>query len=165
MSNDQRRIRQFVGIARPGRKRAGQQIAHRVVWFRNVLIGVLSYNLLRKFPKGGRRLIRSLAMAALPAGYPVDVHFNPKYDPWDQRLCAVLDRDIFTAIGDGRAEVVTDHELGVEGPEVPADLRDPEVTDREPDRRMVGIEDPAAGGEREGGGGGVRGHGSHRAAC
>ncbi|BBX83632.1 flavin-containing monooxygenase [Mycolicibacterium aubagnense] len=91
------------------RKLLPRKVAHRIVWFRNVLIGVLSYNLLRKFPKGGRRLIRNRAMAALPPGYPVDVHFNPKYDPWDQRLCAVLDRDIFTAIGDGRAEVVTDH--------------------------------------------------------
>jgi cation diffusion facilitator CzcD-associated flavoprotein CzcO len=91
------------------RKVLPPKLAHRLVRFRNALIGVLSYNLLRKFPKGGRRLIRGRAAAALPPGYPVDVHFNPKYDPWDQRLCAVLDRDIFNTINSGRAEVVTDH--------------------------------------------------------
>ena len=35
---------------------------------------------------------------SLPAGYDVDTHFNPRYDPWDQRLCLVPDGDLFTAI-------------------------------------------------------------------
>jgi cation diffusion facilitator CzcD-associated flavoprotein CzcO len=91
------------------RKLLPRKIAHRLVWFRNVLISVLSYNLMRKYPEGARRLLRGRAVAALPPGYPVDVHFKPRYDPWDQRLCAVLDRDIFEAISEGRARVVTDH--------------------------------------------------------
>jgi cation diffusion facilitator CzcD-associated flavoprotein CzcO len=90
------------------RKLLPRKISHRLVWFRNVLISVLSYNAFRKFPNFARRLIRSRVVAALPAGYPVDVHFNPRYNPWDQRLCAVLDQDIFKAISDGRVEVVTD---------------------------------------------------------
>src|SRR6185503_14145704 len=45
----------------------------------------------------------------LPAGYDVKTHFTPKYNPWDQRLCLVPDADMFNAIKDGRAEVVTDH--------------------------------------------------------
>jgi cation diffusion facilitator CzcD-associated flavoprotein CzcO len=48
-------------------------------------------------------------VAALPEGYDVDVHFKPKYDPWDQRMCLVLDGDLFSHLSDGRAEVVTDH--------------------------------------------------------
>ena len=44
---------------------------------------------------------------ALPAGYPVELHFTPTYDPWDQRLCAAADGDLFTVLGDGRASVVT----------------------------------------------------------
>ena len=46
--------------------------------------------------------------APCPDGYDVDRHFNPKYDPWDQRLCLVPDGDLFEAISSGRAEVVTD---------------------------------------------------------
>jgi monooxygenase len=40
--------------------------------------------------------------------YPVDTHFNPPYEPWDQRLCLVPDGDFFRAIRAGEAEVVTD---------------------------------------------------------
>ena len=35
------------------------------------------------------RIVRSDAKRQLPKGYPVDVHFKPTYDPWDQRLCAI----------------------------------------------------------------------------
>ena len=52
--------------------------------------------------------IRSGAKRNLPEGYPVDVHFKPRYDPWDQRLCLILDNDLYEAIGDGRVDVVTD---------------------------------------------------------
>jgi monooxygenase len=41
--------------------------------------------------------------------YDVYTHFTPDYNPWDQRLCAVPDGDLFAAIREGRAEVVTDH--------------------------------------------------------
>ena len=44
----------------------------------------------------------------LPTGYPVDEHFNPTYSPWDQRLCVLPDGDLFKAIRDGNASVVTD---------------------------------------------------------
>jgi cation diffusion facilitator CzcD-associated flavoprotein CzcO len=54
-----------------------------------------------------RRLFRAGAIKQLPAGYAVDTHFNPRYDPWDQRLCLVPNGDLFRAIGDGSAEVVT----------------------------------------------------------
>jgi cation diffusion facilitator CzcD-associated flavoprotein CzcO len=60
----------------------------------------------------------------------VDTHFTPSYDPWDQRLCVVPDGDLFKAISDGRASVVTDHietftETGIElasGRELDADV-------------------------------------------
>jgi cation diffusion facilitator CzcD-associated flavoprotein CzcO len=44
----------------------------------------------------------------LPAGYDVEKHFHPRYDPWDQRLCVVPDGDLFKAISAGKASVVTD---------------------------------------------------------
>ncbi|WP_339846342.1 NAD(P)/FAD-dependent oxidoreductase [uncultured Halopseudomonas sp.] len=36
-------------------------------------------------------------------------HFTPSYNPWDERLCAVPDADLFEAINKGKASVVTDH--------------------------------------------------------
>jgi cation diffusion facilitator CzcD-associated flavoprotein CzcO len=55
-----------------------------------------------------RRYIRTRAIKKLPEGYPVDVHFNPRYDPWDQRVCLDADGDLFASIRDGATEVVTD---------------------------------------------------------
>jgi monooxygenase len=55
-----------------------------------------------------RKLIRRGVERNLPDGYDVDTHFNPRYNPWDQRLCLVPDSDLFEAIGSGKASVVTD---------------------------------------------------------
>jgi cation diffusion facilitator CzcD-associated flavoprotein CzcO len=38
----------------------------------------------------------------------VDTHFNPSYDPWDQRMCFVPDGDLFAAVRRGDADIVTD---------------------------------------------------------
>ena len=35
-------------------------------------------------------------------------HFTPKYMPWEERLCAVLDGDLFKVLASGQASVVTD---------------------------------------------------------
>jgi monooxygenase len=35
-------------------------------------------------------------------------HFTPKYMPWDERLCAVPDGDLFGVLASGEASVVTD---------------------------------------------------------
>ncbi|TJY63281.1 NAD(P)/FAD-dependent oxidoreductase [Sinimarinibacterium sp. CAU 1509] len=43
-------------------------------------------------------------------GESVDMrHFTPAYKPWDERLCAVPDADLFKVIKAGKASVVTDH--------------------------------------------------------
>ena len=36
-------------------------------------------------------------------------HFTPSYRPWQQRLAFVPDADLFKAVADGRASIVTDH--------------------------------------------------------
>ena len=54
----------------------------------------------------------------LPQGYDIATHFTPRYNPWDQRFCVVPDGDLFKAISDGTASVVTDtiERLHREGP-------------------------------------------------
>ncbi|SOC49830.1 Predicted flavoprotein CzcO associated with the cation diffusion facilitator CzcD [Blastococcus aggregatus] len=44
----------------------------------------------------------------LPEGFDIDKHFNPTYRPWQQRLAAVPEGDLFTALREGNASVVTD---------------------------------------------------------
>ncbi|AQT81006.1 FAD-containing monooxygenase EthA [Mycolicibacterium litorale] len=74
----------------------------------NIGKGRFIYNLCQRNPKLARRIIRAINVKALPQGYAVDTHFNPVYNPWDQRLCAVPDADLFRSIAQGKASVVTD---------------------------------------------------------
>ncbi|OBK74300.1 NAD(P)/FAD-dependent oxidoreductase [Mycobacterium sp. 1274761.0] len=83
--------------------------AYRVVRWFNAGFVMLVYALSRKTPGLIRWMLRRNAESNLPDGYPVDLHFKPKYDPWDQRMCLILDNDVYGAISAGRADVVTDH--------------------------------------------------------
>ena len=73
-----------------------------------VVLGLM-YLFARKSPSSASVLIRQPRHTNLPAGYDVDTHFKPRYNPWDQRMCLILDYDLYKAISDGRVEVVTDH--------------------------------------------------------
>jgi len=54
------------------------------------------------------RLIRSAQQRLLLDGYDIDMHLSPRYDPWDQRLCAVPDGYLFHALHRRTACIVTD---------------------------------------------------------
>ena len=77
-------------------------------WF-NALTTQGLYRLSRSRPALVKRMLRRQLEQELPAGYDIDTHFTPRYDPWDQRMCAVPEGDIFRAIRSGKASVVTDH--------------------------------------------------------
>jgi len=81
--------------------------AHSVIRWKNVLLMTLIYQLSKRAPNVMRRLLRKGAAARLPDGYALDTHFNPRYDPWDQRMCFVPDGDLFKAVRGGRASIVT----------------------------------------------------------
>ncbi|MDI9930724.1 NAD(P)/FAD-dependent oxidoreductase [Rhodococcus sp. IEGM 1354] len=83
-------------------------LVSRIIFWKNVIGNVVSYETAQKFPKLARRLIRRDIERELGNHLDVDTHFSPPYNPWDQRVCAVPDGDLFTALKDGRAEVVTD---------------------------------------------------------
>jgi monooxygenase len=44
----------------------------------------------------------------LPEGLDVDKHFTPRYRPWQQRIAIVPDGDLFAALREGKASIVTD---------------------------------------------------------
>jgi cation diffusion facilitator CzcD-associated flavoprotein CzcO len=96
------------GIAVRLRKLLGARRGYAVTRWKNVALTTLIYKLSRRRPDMIRGWIRQMAIKQLPDGYDVDTHFKPAYNPWDQRLCLVPDGDLFRAIRDGRASVVTD---------------------------------------------------------
>jgi monooxygenase len=110
--------------------RVPAKTAYTLVRWKNVAVGVANFQLSRRAPGLVKRFLRRAAKGRLPAGYDIDRHFAPRYNPWDQRLCVVPDGDLFRAVRDGRAEVVTDTidtftERGIRlssGAELPADV-------------------------------------------
>lgn len=82
--------------------------AYALTRWKNVLLGMFFYNLARKRPEVMKRLIARGVRHELGEHYDLR-HFSPHYNPWDQRMCLVPDGDLFRAVKDGRASVVTDH--------------------------------------------------------
>jgi monooxygenase len=85
-----------------------ERTVYAITRWKNVLLTSLSYQLSRRAPGLMKRILRRGVERQLPEGYDVDRHFKPSYDPWDQRLCVVPRGDLFRAIREGRADVVTD---------------------------------------------------------
>lgn len=66
-----------------------------------------AYTQAQKNPEKWRKRFQDAAEKALEG--TVDMkHFTPSYNPWDQRLCAVPDDDLFVALRSGKASVLTD---------------------------------------------------------
>jgi cation diffusion facilitator CzcD-associated flavoprotein CzcO len=112
------------------RQRLGPKTAYSLTRWKNVLFGMGFYAYCRRFPAQAKKYLVKQVDRHLGKKVDVRTHFTPRYNPWDQRLCLVPDADLFEAIGNGSASVVTDRiasftEKGIElesGQELEADL-------------------------------------------
>ncbi|WP_354697916.1 FAD-containing monooxygenase EthA [Paraconexibacter sp. AEG42_29] len=86
----------------------GDDRGHELTRRKNIWRQRRLYAFCQKHPKLSRRLIRRLTAKFLPDHVDVDTHFNPKYDPWDQRLCADANGSMFRALRAGTAQIATD---------------------------------------------------------
>jgi cation diffusion facilitator CzcD-associated flavoprotein CzcO len=85
-----------------------EMLVYRIGRTRNIALTAGMFKLSRSRPKAVRRVL--LAQVRAQVGKDVDMrHFTPSYNPWDQRLCAVPNGDLFKALRLGKASVVTDH--------------------------------------------------------
>ena len=91
------RLRGVVGPERTGRIMAEVSARRqRAIWA-----------FCQRWPELARKAIRRIQSKAVPPDFDLDLHLNPPYGPWDQRLCAVPDGDFFSALRSGRATVAT----------------------------------------------------------
>jgi monooxygenase len=90
------------------RRHLPEKTAYAITRWKNVLLQSLTYRLSRRRPEFVKRLIRKGIQRELPHDYDIDTHFNPRYNPWDQRLCLVPDSDLFKALRKGSASIATD---------------------------------------------------------
>jgi cation diffusion facilitator CzcD-associated flavoprotein CzcO len=95
-------------IANTLRRLLPETTAHALTRKINVNRMRLLYRVSQRYPTFMRLLLRQINTRALPEGFAVDTHFNPRYNPWDQRMCMVPDNDMFKAISRGAASVITD---------------------------------------------------------
>jgi len=86
----------------------GPERGHAIAREMYVRIGGLFYKFSRNHPERMKKLIRKGNLKALGEAFDVDKHLTPPYNPWDQRMCVVPDGDLFEAIRDGKASIVTD---------------------------------------------------------
>ena len=112
------------------RKVLPKRAAYTAVRWKNALIALGFFTACKRAPGLMRKLLMKGAEMRLPKGYDVDKHFNPSYEPWDQRMCIVPGGDLFKSIKRGDASVITDRiarftKAGIElesGDEVDADI-------------------------------------------
>ena len=89
-------------------RRLPSWVAHGLARWKNIFLQMYFYNAARRKPNEAKKTIMKFAQKQLGPDYDVAKHFNPSYNPWDQRLCLVPDGDLFAAIRAGKASVVTD---------------------------------------------------------
>jgi cation diffusion facilitator CzcD-associated flavoprotein CzcO len=97
---------------------------------KNIWLATLFFQASRRFPKLVRKGLLAHVRRQLRGACDVDKHFNPPYNPWDQRLCLVANGDLFKAIRADKVRMVTDHietftEKGIKlrsGEELEADI-------------------------------------------
>jgi cation diffusion facilitator CzcD-associated flavoprotein CzcO len=117
-------------IARFLRRFLPEKLVYTIVRWKQVLLAMFFFQLSRRRPEWVKRLIRRAIRAEVGPTFDVDTHFRPRYNPWDQRVCFVPDADLFKALREQRASIVTDQietftETGIRlksGTELPADL-------------------------------------------
>jgi monooxygenase len=94
-------------IADQLRRRLPTRLAYSLVRWKNVLLTMLNFYLCRRAPQLMRKVLAYFVRRQLPPDFDIATHFNPDYSPWDQRVCLVPDGDLFRAIKDGGASIVT----------------------------------------------------------
>ncbi|TMB01469.1 MAG: NAD(P)/FAD-dependent oxidoreductase [Deltaproteobacteria bacterium] len=90
------------------RRRLPARVAYGITRWKNVLLALWFYRFCRRHPTRARALVTKWLRNDLGPDYDVGTHFNPRYNPWEQRLCLVPDSDLFKTMREGRASVVTD---------------------------------------------------------
>ena len=105
------------------------KLVYRLARTRNVALQMGFYKLAKAKPQWVRKLLLGAARRELGEGFDMR-HFNPRYKPWDERLCVVPDGDLFEVLRTGKASMVTEHIAGFtehgirleSGEELPADV-------------------------------------------
>ncbi|KAF1989581.1 monooxygenase flavin-binding family protein-like protein [Aulographum hederae CBS 113979] len=79
----------------------------KIARWRYMFLAFLLYRVCQAYPNASRFLLQKGAKLQLPETISTDPHFQPKYNPWDQRMCLCPDGDFYKALKTGKADIVT----------------------------------------------------------
>lgn len=82
--------------------------AHTVVWWVHTARESIQTQTFIRNPRFARWIIRFLMKLKIPKKIDADVHFNPRYNPFEQRLCISPNNEYFDALARDNCQVVTD---------------------------------------------------------
>lgn len=85
-----------------------EMAVYRIARTRNILLQRTFYKVSQHWPHFVRRLLQKGPRRWLGEDFDLR-HFDPHYNPWDQRVCVVPDGDLFRVLREGKASIVTDH--------------------------------------------------------
>jgi cation diffusion facilitator CzcD-associated flavoprotein CzcO len=75
--------------------------------WKNLAVSFLLFQWCRAYPLKARNMLKKATIQQLPKTIPHDPHFEPTYNPWEQRLCLCPNGDFFDALRAGNSDVVT----------------------------------------------------------
>lgn len=97
------KVNNFIRATLPSR------FAHTLIRLRILLLTYTFFYFCRLFPKPAKSILRTATKRELPPNIPVDPHFIPNYNPWEQRMCVTPNGDFFQALRSGKASIATGH--------------------------------------------------------
>lgn len=90
------------------RKYLPAKIAYAITRLKNTKYQQLVYSRSRTHPDKVKEILLKGVREQLGPDYDIEKDFTPSYNPWDQRLCLAPNGDLFQAMREGKASVMTD---------------------------------------------------------
>ncbi|KAI9658279.1 MAG: hypothetical protein M1821_002412 [Bathelium mastoideum] len=82
-------------------------LAAKLNRLRFLVVPFLFFHFCKAFPGAARKLLRAATSRQLPTTIPHDPHFEPAYNPWEQRMCVCPNGDFYKSLRKGRADIAT----------------------------------------------------------
>jgi cation diffusion facilitator CzcD-associated flavoprotein CzcO len=84
-------------------------LAYKITRQKNIAMQQSFYGLSQRYPEKAKARLLKLVRKQLGPDFDMEKHFTPRYNPWEQRLCLTPNGDLFEALNNGSASVVTEH--------------------------------------------------------
>lgn len=95
------------GLERAIRKYCSTEWQHTLIRWKWLIIPFMLINFCYYFPNAAKKMFKSATEPQLPPTISHDPHFEPKYNPFEQRVCFCPDADFYKSLRNGKASIET----------------------------------------------------------